>query len=170
MTSKGLGINAHDVGLGATLNQHLLMVPSNQRSYAWEGSHVETLFEDLSTAIQVGEQPYFLGTLVLTQGTGDRLEVADGQQRLATTSILIAAIRDYLETLGSAEKKAALKYTSDYLLIYDENTGEDTPRLQLNYEDNLFFVNNILSSTQDNQRAKIDRKLHRINGYTMRLR
>ena len=40
------------------------------------------------------DAPYFLGTVVLTHGNAGRLEVADGQQRLATTSILIAAIRD----------------------------------------------------------------------------
>jgi uncharacterized protein with ParB-like and HNH nuclease domain len=111
MAVKGLGISVSDAGIGATLNQHLLMVPPNQRSYAWEESHVQTLFEDFSGAIATGSESYFLGTLVLTQGLGDRLEVADGQQRLATTSILIAAIRDYLEGMGSNEHLAAQKYT-----------------------------------------------------------
>lgn len=153
MSTKGLGINAHDVGIGATLNQNLLMVPPNQRSYAWEISHVQTLFEDLSGAISTAGAPYFLGTVVLTQGGGDRLEVADGQQRLATTSILIAAIRDYLEGMGTNEKKAAAKYTGEYLLIYDETTGENTPRLQMNYEDNDFFLTQILISATETSRS-----------------
>jgi hypothetical protein len=144
MPTKGLGINVTDAGIGAILNQNLLMVPPNQRSYAWEESHVQTMFEDFSLAVSNSHQTYFLGTVVLTQGTGDRLEVADGQQRLATTSILIAAIRDYLGAVGPNEKKAAEKYTSDYLLIYDEMTGEHTPKLQLNVEDNDFFLNQIL--------------------------
>src|SRR5215467_9823631 len=116
MASKGLGINVSDNGLATILNQHLLMVPPNQRSYAWEETHVRTLFEDLSAAISNNNQTYFLGTLVFTQGPGDRLEVADGQQRLATASILIAAIRDYLAEMGQAEKKAAEKYTAEHLL------------------------------------------------------
>ena len=156
MSGKGFGINAHDVGIGATLNQHLLMVPPNQRSYAWEEPHVQTLFEDLSGAISIGDQPYFLGALVLTQSEGERLEVADGQQRLATTSILIAAIRDYLEEMGSPEKRAAEKYTSEYLLIYDEMTSEHTPKLQLNYEDNDFFLNHILIPASQAQRRKTE--------------
>jgi hypothetical protein len=155
MTRRGLGISAHDVGLGATLNQNRLMVPPNQRSYAWEVSHVETLFDDLSAAIQAGDQPYFLGTLVLTQGTGERLEVADGQQRLATTSILLAAIRDYLEQMGAHELRVAHKYTDEYLLEYDEHTGENTPRLQMNYEDNDFFLNQILRSQADGARVAV---------------
>lgn len=144
MAVKGLGISVSDSGIGMTLNQHLLMVPPNQRSYAWEDSHVLTLFEDFSAAIANGSESYFLGTLVLTQGVGDRLEVADGQQRLATASILIAAIRDYLEQPGSNDPQAANKYTNDYLLIYDEMTGEHTPKLQLNYEDNNYFLNQVL--------------------------
>jgi hypothetical protein len=156
MAGKGLGINVADAGIAATLNQHLLTVPPNQRSYAWEDSHIQTLFEDLSLAITNNTQTYFLGTVVLTQGGEDRLEVADGQQRLATTSILIAAIRDYLETMGSNERKAAEKYTSEYLLIYDEMSGEHTPKLQLNYEDNNFFLNHILISAKDKERQKLE--------------
>ncbi len=156
MAGKGLGLNVTDAGIAATLNQHLLMVPPNQRSYAWEDSHVQTLFEDLSVAISNNSQTYFLGTVVLTQGGADRLEVADGQQRLATTSILIAAIRDYLESLGPNERKAAEKYTSEYLLIYDEMSGEHTPKLQMNYEDNDFFLNHILISAKDIKRPPFD--------------
>jgi hypothetical protein len=145
MATKGLGISVIDAGIATTINQHLLTVPPNQRSYAWEDSHVQTLFQDLQAAVANNNQTYFLGTLVLTQGGTDRQEVADGQQRLATTSILIAAIRDYLLTVGSAStKKTADKYTTDFLLIYDEHTDENTPRLQLNNEDNNFFLTRIL--------------------------
>jgi len=76
MANKSLGINVTDAGIAAALNQHLLMVPPNQRSYAWEDSHVQTLFEDLSVALSNNNQTYFLGTVVLTQGSEDRLEVA----------------------------------------------------------------------------------------------
>lgn len=154
MSGKGLGINANDVGIGATLTHNRLMVPPNQRSYAWEASHVQTLFEDFSAAISAGGDPYFLGTVVLTQGTDDRLEVADGQQRLATTSILIAAIRDRLEQMGENEKNAAIEITRQFLLIYDMMSGENAPRLKLNYEDNDFFLNQILVSAS--QGARVD--------------
>lgn len=152
MNGNGLGINANDIGIGATLRQFPLMVPPNQRSYAWEKPHIQTLFEDLTGAISIGDQPYFLGTLVLTTGDGERLEVADGQQRLATASILIAAIRDYLEAGSDAERKAATKYTSEYLVTYDEMTGEHVPRFKLNYEDNDFFLNQILVSASEGKR------------------
>ena len=73
MAGKGLGISVSDAGIGRILNQYLLTVPANQRSYAWEDGHVRTLFEDFSSAISAETQTYFLGTLVFTQGPGDRL-------------------------------------------------------------------------------------------------
>src|SRR5271157_3238260 len=83
-------------GIGAVLSQNRLRVPLNQREYAWEDEHVQELFSDFSGAIDNDQPTYFLGTIVLTSG-GDEPEVSDGQQRLATSMILLTAIRDYLK-------------------------------------------------------------------------
>jgi len=40
---------------------------------------------------------HFLGTIVTIPRTTGYLEVVDGQQRLATAAILLAAIRDFLK-------------------------------------------------------------------------
>jgi hypothetical protein len=144
MAKRGLGIQFSDIGIATALDQFDLKVPLNQRSYAWEDPHVRTLFEDFSLAISSDNQTYFLGTIVLTHGQDDKLEVADGQQRLATTSILIAAIRDYLYQNGGNEKQAAEKFMQQYLLNYDEMSGEHVPKITLNFEDNDFFLKNIL--------------------------
>src|SRR4051812_11625145 len=100
--------------------------------------------EDFSAAIQSDTPAYFLGTIVLTHTPGGHLEVADGQQRLSTTSILIAAIRDYLFSENGTQRNAALKYTQQYLLEFEEETGENAPKLKLNVDDNDFFVKNVL--------------------------
>src|SRR5437016_1550269 len=81
------------VGIGRALANHRLSVPVNQREYSWEDEQVKEVFQDLQRSIDQGA--YFLGTIVLTRGKGGALEVADGQQRLATITILLAAIRDY---------------------------------------------------------------------------
>jgi hypothetical protein len=146
---QGLNIDFDDMGIAAALDRYQLLVPPNQRPYAWEGPHVQRLLEDLSAAITQDNPVYFLGTIVLTHSTSNRLEVADGQQRLATISILIGAIRDYLCTLGQGEKTAAEKYTSAYLLDYDEMAGESIPKLLLNTDDNNFFLTNILLRPDD---------------------
>ena len=114
------------------------------------GRYMKTFHRDL------GNEAYFLGTIVLTQGAADRLEVADSQQRLATTSILIAAIRDHLEIEGGvAEKKAANSLTGDFLLKYELKSGENIPKLQLNYEDNEYFSRRILLGPNESEREKI---------------
>jgi uncharacterized protein with ParB-like and HNH nuclease domain len=63
----------------------------NQREYSWEEKQVAELFQDFSKAISGHKSSYFLGTIVLTQPGEEVPEVADGQQRLATTTILLAA-------------------------------------------------------------------------------
>lgn len=82
-------------GIGSVLAQNRLVVPLNQREYSWEEDHVKELFQDFSSALAVKQGAYFLGTLVFTKGANDHPEVSDGQQRLATTTILLAAVRDF---------------------------------------------------------------------------
>ncbi|MDD5243713.1 MAG: DUF262 domain-containing protein [Syntrophorhabdaceae bacterium] len=150
MSSSDLDIKFSTLGIGQVLNQNNLAVPVNQRSYAWERKHVETLLQDLAGAMAAPDESiYFLGTIVLTHGSGDRLEVSDGQQRLATISILIAAIRDYLSNRSNGEKQAANKYTSKYLLEYDEHEGDYIPKLKMNYRDNELFKRNVLHPLED---------------------
>ena len=76
--------------------------------------------DDLNKAFERSDPVYFLGTIVLTRGGRGTYEVADGQQRLATISIFIAALRDYLLELGDAE--GARQYESEFLIKYDPPT------------------------------------------------
>jgi uncharacterized protein with ParB-like and HNH nuclease domain len=69
------------------------MVPPNQREYSWTTKEVRTLLQDFAKAISDSNSAsYFLGTIVTIPRTGGSLEVVDGQQRLATTAIMLAAI------------------------------------------------------------------------------
>src|SRR5438552_11545356 len=96
MTSSADGITIEREAIGHALSDKNLTVPVNQRSYAWEDEHVLDLFQDLANAIAADEREYFLGSIVVTKKDDGPSEVADGQQRLATATILLAAIRDYL--------------------------------------------------------------------------
>lgn len=79
------------VGIAHLLKNTNVVVPQYQRSYAWEDRHVIEFLDDIERAVK-GEVPeYFLGSLVLAETDVKGLpEVVDGQQRLATTTILIA--------------------------------------------------------------------------------
>jgi len=145
MSFAELGISFDAYGIGTAILRHKLRVPENQRAYAWRKEHVTQLFEDLSAAFRNPKAPYFLGTIVFTGKSDGRLNVTDGQQRLATVSILIAAIRDFLYPREEQGRKTALKYTNDYLLQYDEFENQDIPKFVLGIDDNDFFLKQILS-------------------------
>lgn len=158
MAGAGIGIAIGESGIGSVLNRYSLRVPLNQRSYAWEDHHVRTLLQDFSNAIASENRTYFLGTIVLSQTADNRWEVADGQQRLATTAILISAIRDHLFAGTANEKEASQKYTQNFLLEFDELSGEHIPKLRLNIEDNDFFTKSVLLSPDSPGKFSADRK------------
>jgi len=136
-------IDFDHVGIGTALSRNRLMVPVNQREYSWEDKHVLDLLHDFSNAIRTNRSSYFLGTIVLA-GNGEGVpEVADGQQRLATTTILIAAIRDYL--FQRREDILVNSLENDFLFKIVRETREISPRLTLNVDDNEFFRKRILS-------------------------
>jgi hypothetical protein len=130
-------------GIGSVLRHYDLEVPENQREYKWEEKHVKDLYQDLADAIGDGEKNYFLGTIVLTAGEGKAFEVADGQQRLATTTMLLAAIRDYLEEHQQSKSSATVE--SRFLTEFDYGTQLDRPKLTLNLDDRDFFRKHVLS-------------------------
>jgi uncharacterized protein with ParB-like and HNH nuclease domain len=142
MDAKSTGLQFTECGIAGALKQNTLAVPLNQRSYAWTEDKVQRLLEDLTQAFTTGENIYFLGTIVLTYGDNGRLEVADGQQRLATISIIISAIRNFLITIG--DNKGAEKCQEDYLLEYDIATEDYRVKLHLNHEDHDYFFKTIL--------------------------
>lgn len=126
--------------LAHILKTQELSMDSNQRSYAWERENVQELFQDLQNAIAEKEPEYFLGSIVVTR---TEQHVVDGQQRLATTAILLAAMRDYL--LEFQDENRAHDIEHNYLFRRDFKTQETFARLSLNGRDNDFFKKRILS-------------------------
>ena len=124
------------LGLASILGQNQLTVPPNQRDYSWTVREVKTLFQDLARSIAEDDSNYFLGTIVTILRGDGRLEVVDGQQRLATTAIMLAEIRNYLE---EKDPMIAQSVDGEILNVIDRNTRARVPRLQLNLDDNEYF-------------------------------
>src|SRR5262245_13129547 len=112
-----------------------LRVPFYQRSYAWKKQQVSELFSDIRRAIEEGKSYYFLGSIVgYSVPDSDLVEIVDGQQRLATTTILLAAIRDQLLALKDETSAGTLE--RDALLRREGFANPTTdPRLILNETD-----------------------------------
>lgn len=133
-------------GLAHALNDRYLAVPRYQRAYAWDEKHVRQLLEDIADAYNGNRLEYFLGTIV-TGLRDDTSEVIDGQQRLATASILIASIRDFF--LANGDVNRADDIERDFLLTRDRRTQETRPKLKLSDEDHEFYVRRILKRADD---------------------
>lgn len=151
----GIKFDFVTMGIGDLLKKGRLEVPPNQRSYAWEERHVLTLFQDLNEAISVGTDDYFLGTIVLVQPEKGMPSISDGQQRIATTTILLCRIRDKLVELNRAG--SAMSLDTDFLRNIDRDTEAVVPRLRLNLEDNDFFVRRIILSPSDKEYAGVEK-------------
>jgi hypothetical protein len=140
-------IEFEHLGIGAALSRNRLKVPVNQREYKWKDEHVLDLLHDFTKAIRKHESSYFLGTIVLTGGGDGPPQIADGQQRLATTTILLAAIRDWMQKHKEEMIVRSIEDSFLFKILRDKKTEE--PRLTLNVDDNEFFKNRILKRPND---------------------
>lgn len=121
----------------ANVLKRKLSVPVHQRSFEWTADEVRELIEDLQGALSSSQSEYFLGSIVvIAAGGSDRESVLDGQQRLATLSLLLAGIVDEFERLGQAERAGAVR---EYLVSFDIDLGESSPQLRLNGDDDVYF-------------------------------
>lgn len=146
------GISLEQAGLASVLGSERLRVPANQRNYAWEQTQVGQLLEDLTRAQREGEA-HFLGTVVTIPNPDGALEVVDGQQRLATTALLLAAMRDHLR---SVDEPMVVQEVERALTTTDLRRRELVPRIQLNVEDNEFF--SALLSREDGAALPVARR------------
>ena len=125
------------VGIASLLKDRLLGVPIYQRSYSWEDEQIDDFWDDLRSAFAKSDPEYFLGTIVLTaEGLPGRAAIIDGQQRLATTAILLSAIRD--EYIARADDRSDIVQSS-YLADRDLGSGDISPHLTLNSDDDSYF-------------------------------
>ncbi|WP_332702686.1 DUF262 domain-containing protein [Devosia sp.] len=117
-----------------------IVVPDWQRNYSWRTEHVETLWNDVVRfSDRSGEtltDEYFFGSVVLVTAANQRLLLLDGQQRLATSTILMSAIRD---TMAAIDKKTADFIQANWLSGFDAIRQEEIQKIRLNIYDRDFF-------------------------------
>ncbi len=78
-------------------------VPPFQRDYSWNQGEWEDLWQDiLETLPADGDPVHYMGYLVLQSSDQRNFDVIDGQQRLATLSIIVLAVLKQLRSLINA--------------------------------------------------------------------
>ena len=111
-------------------------IPSYQRPYAWTVDQASELFDDLKAFYDAEEEEgYFLGSIVLIKSEEKPVaEVIDGQQRLTTLTILLAA-------MACAHDGANKDELKDYIVEPGKKVEkiEPKPRLSLRERDKPFF-------------------------------
>lgn len=119
-------------------------IPNYQRPYSWGVEQASELLDDLLSFMGTHQgpgssnNPYFLGSIVLIKGTDPRAEVVDGQQRLTTLTVLLAALR----ALANDEDKSHLTP-----FLYERGNpysgAQNRYRLTLRDRDAAFFQNHV---------------------------
>lgn len=120
-------------------------VPPYQRDYSWFEEQWEDLWNDVLELRDRPDDRHYMGALVV-EGTSDReFLIIDGQQRMATLSILALAVIGKLCTMadGAAEpqrnRERANELRNRFIGEKDPASLVESSRLFLNETDNGFY-------------------------------
>jgi uncharacterized protein DUF262 len=117
-------VKAEEMRLGPLLEgPKQYVVPYFQRAYSWRRRQWTTLFDDILELYELGSHnSHFLGSMVLLAEHNEadpvpHTLVIDGQQRIVTLSLFLAAIRDVVKT---SDPQFAEHLQSNYLVNTDQ--------------------------------------------------
>lgn len=110
-------------------------IPKYQREYTWGFRQWEALFDDLIE----NDNGYFLGSIICINAATDsinapKFEVVDGQQRLTTLSLFLAALyttlNDYKELLDEDQQSDILQLKRKIVLKKTQSDIRVVPQVQ----------------------------------------
>lgn len=129
-------------------NRNELVIPRYQRDYSWNTTQAKTLLDDIANCIHIENgklkpSQYFFGNILLKGKPVDSdqtLEIIDGQQRITTVYILLAAIYGILEDLDdkSSAKENLRVLVYENSLLYKSSEFEERKTLYIESSHNFF--------------------------------
>jgi hypothetical protein len=128
---------APTTGLGKLILENKFFVPTHQRDYKWDRDRVQNFLDDLTDAMERDDQSYFVGLMVFMR-EGGKLRVLDGQQRLATTIILLSALQTWFGAADPNGKDAA-NLQHDFIGRTDYGETQPEPKMTLNINNDDVF-------------------------------
>lgn len=128
----------------STGSQRYFSIPAYQRRYEWDEQRWHDLWRDLAPHYRDKEtRKHFVGIALVSQegnfGGLSKVEVIDGQQRLTTFLILLAAIRDHQADLEGKK----INFEQDALIYVRDADGTPTKQqiLEVSETDRVTFKN-----------------------------
>ncbi|MFC1675230.1 DUF262 domain-containing protein [Candidatus Omnitrophota bacterium] len=87
---------------------------NNQREYVWSlgGGQIDDFLYDIQYYLNNRQEKWFLGQVVLLRkesGGGEEFKIIDGQQRLTTLCLFLAACRDRAKSLNNNAQQAKMQ-------------------------------------------------------------
>lgn len=137
------------------LHQNIIYIPKYQREYSWQKNNVNTFIDDL-----LENDEYYLGNILIEKQ--HETEIIDGQQRIITSILLLAAIKN---------SKNSKDLSFDNKLIYKNNKSK------VNIEDRVSdngikimdYILNDITMTDElkirNEYVQYTNILKRLNGF-----
>jgi Protein of unknown function DUF262/Protein of unknown function (DUF1524) len=113
-------------------------VPDFQRPFSWSTEEVRDLWTDLLPVVAGAQKELFLGTIVLETSQTGKAIIWDGQQRLATIVMVLAACRDRLR-VGPIGTDPGLAAEIDLAIVGGALAPTRTPAIMLGETDDKTF-------------------------------
>ncbi|NOK58231.1 MAG: DUF262 domain-containing protein [Chloroflexi bacterium AL-W] len=131
------GIESKMINLGQFFDDKTqCFVPDFQRDYGWAEEQIDELWTDIVNTIDEDRIEHFLGAIVVNSENQRRMLI-DGQQRIATISILMCVFRDLFIDYGDNERSRIVE--NNYISTSDLETTDKMAKLELNELNNPFY-------------------------------
>ncbi|MBF0542255.1 MAG: DUF262 domain-containing protein [Nitrospirae bacterium] len=131
-------------------NGIIYTVPMFQRDYSWTETEWDDLWQDILEIYRESESDHFMSYLVLKSDDNKNYEIIDGQQRIATLSLIVLAVLKNLQELQLQEidveknKIRLEQLRNSYIGYLDPATLISSSKLKLNKHNDYLYQNSIV--------------------------
>ena len=155
-------IDAADKDIGDILNLGYFKIPRFQRPYSWELEEVQTFWDDV---VNGNTTDYFIGSMVAFQINKPYFGIVDGQQRLTTITLMLAALRNAFFRLGSDNlakgihqfiERENVDYENEYILNAETSFPYFHSQIQA-YPDEIIVTDSDIGVEEQNLKNAFDR-------------
>lgn len=131
-------------------------VPIYQRDYSWKEENWDDLWEDILSVYKQETRVHYMGAIVLQDLKEKKYSIIDGQQRLATFSIIVLAvikrIKDLIDSGVDVKENEERKelYMEQFIGSKDGVSLRYSNKLKLNENNDSFYRSNLVQLRKPN--------------------